>query len=103
MNNYRPISILLTVECMFEKLLYDQLYEYFTDNNVLGNKQWGFRSQHSTALALYKCTRNWYINIDKGHTSSLVFLDIRKAFVTIQIRCAARAHTWTTTVYYLYE
>ena len=45
--------------------------------------QWGFRSLHSTALALIDCTSDWLINIDKGMTNITVFLDIKKAFDTI--------------------
>ena len=36
LNNYRPISVLPTVARIFEKLLYEQLYKYFTDNEILG-------------------------------------------------------------------
>ena len=53
-NNYRPIVVLPTIARVFEKLIYGELYNYFTENNLLGNKQFGFRSLHSTALALGK-------------------------------------------------
>ena len=43
----------------------------------------GFRSLHSTALALIDCSTNWLLNIDKGVTNLTVFLDIKKAFDTI--------------------
>ena len=49
-NNYRPISVLPAVAIIFEKLLYDQLYKYFTDIEILGKTQWGFQSLHSTAI-----------------------------------------------------
>ena len=56
LGNYRPISVLPTVATMFEKLVYDQMYAYFLNNDLLGDGQFGFRSLHSTALALSKCT-----------------------------------------------
>ena len=37
--NYRPISILSSVARVFEKLIYDQLYHYFSSNNFLGKQQ----------------------------------------------------------------
>ena len=37
LNNYRPISVLATVARIFEKLLYEQFYQYFTDNEILGH------------------------------------------------------------------
>ena len=52
LNNYRPISVLPTVARGFEKIIYGQLHEYFMTNKLQGNQQFGFRSIHSTALAL---------------------------------------------------
>ena len=57
-GNYRPISILSPVARVFEKIIYTQLYDYLMQNNILGDKQWGFRSLHSTALALIDCTND---------------------------------------------
>ena len=83
LNNYRPISVLPTVLAIFEKLLYEQLYKYLTDNEILCKTQWGFRSLHSVALALNNCTSDWLLNIDRGNVNTEVFLDIKKAFDTI--------------------
>ena len=58
LSNYRPISVLSTIARIFEKLLYRHLYELLTENDILGNRQWGFRSLHSTALALIDCLNN---------------------------------------------
>ena len=43
----------------------------------------GFKSLHSIDLALIDCSMNWLLNIDKGVTNLTVFLDINKAFDTI--------------------
>ena len=83
LGNYRPISIISAIARIFEKLIYNQLIEFLQRNEVLGNHQWGFRSLHSTALALIDCSNNWLINIDKKGTNFSVFLDIKKAFDTI--------------------
>ena len=64
-------------------MLYGQVYEYFTSNKLFGNQQFGFRTLHSTALALSKCTSNWWLNMDRGDMNSVVFLDIQKAFDTV--------------------
>ena len=50
---------------------------------MLGDKQWGFRSLHSTIHALQKAVNNWLLNIDKGKTNAVIFLDLRKAFDTV--------------------
>ena len=82
LNNYRSILVLPTIARIFEKLLYDQLYKYFTDNEILGKTQWGFRSLHSTALTFTNCTSDWLVNIDRVNVNTVVFLDIKKAFDT---------------------
>jgi len=80
MSNYRPISILSSISKLFEKILYNQLYAYFEDNNQLNKNQSGFRARHSTMTALIDATNHWLMNIDKGDITSVVFLDIAKAF-----------------------
>ena len=82
LNNYRPISVLPTVARVFEKILYGQVCDHFTSNKLLGNQQFGFRTLHSTALTLSKCTSNWLLNMDRGEMNSVVFLDTRKTFDT---------------------
>ena len=83
LNNYRPIAVLPTIARVFEKLLYRQLYSYLMNNKLLDDRQFGFLSLHSTALALGKSTDYWLMNIDNGKLNSVVFLDIRKAFDTV--------------------
>ena len=82
-NNYRPLAVLPTIARVFEKLIYRELYNYFIENNLLGSKQPGFRSLHSTALALGKSVNHWLMNIDNGKMNSVVFVDIKKAFDTV--------------------
>ena len=86
LNNYRPISVLPTVARVFERLIYEQLYNYFAENKLLSNEQWGFRSIRSTALALSNCSYTWTLTVDRGDINSAVFLDIKKAFGTIDHR-----------------
>ena len=79
LSNYRPISALSTVARIFKKLSYNQLYEFLTENDIMGNRQWGFRSFHSTALALIDCSNNWFIIIHRENIILTVSLDIKKA------------------------
>ena len=50
---------------------------------LLGNEQFGFRTLHSTALALSTSSSNWWLNMDEGKMNSVVFPDIWKAFDTV--------------------
>ena len=82
LDNYRPISVTPIVSKIFERIVYDQLYEYLNGNNLLTNCQSGFRSLHSTLKALLEATNNWSVNIDNGLLNGVVFIDL-KAFDTI--------------------
>ena len=82
-GNYRPISILSVFSRIFERLLYQQLYKYFDDNQMLADKQWGFRSLHSTIHVLHRSINNWLLNTDNGKANAVIFLDLKKAFDTV--------------------
>jgi len=82
-NNYRPISVLNSISKIMERLVYNQLCSYLSDNKLLNKYQSGFRSLHFTATALLDATNQWYLNIDSGLVTSVVFLDLAKAFDTI--------------------
>ena len=82
-NNYKPISIIPVIAKVFEKIIYDQLYNYLSVNNLLSNCQSGFRALHSTVTSLLNITDNWRFNIDKGQINGVVFVDLKKAFDTV--------------------
>ena len=82
-QNYRPISVLSAVSKICERVVYDQLYKYLTDNDLLTKYQSGFRSLHSTVTALLNVTNEWYLNMDESMNNLVVFLDLAKAFDTV--------------------
>ena len=83
LNNYRPISIIPVVAKVFERIIYDQVEAFVNDNNLLFNSQSGFRSLHSTVTALLEATNDWAYSIDRGNVNAVVFLDLKKAFDTV--------------------
>ena len=52
LSNYRPISILIFFAKVFEKLLYKYLLDFFDDNDIFYQHQFGFREKHSTQQAI---------------------------------------------------
>ena len=83
LNNYRPISLLPTISKVFERVIYSQLYTYFSENNLLSEQQYGFRAQHSTELASVKLVDNIITQMDSVHdvkTQVTIFCDLSKAF-----------------------
>ena len=100
LNNYRPISVIPVVSKVFEKNVYDQLYQYLNDNQLLSSCQSGFRSLHSTLTVLLEATNSWSVNIDNGFLNGVVFIDLKKAFDTIdheiilaELRARAEHHS----------
>jgi hypothetical protein len=51
---------------VFERIIYDQLHLYLSENKLLTNCQSGFRGLHSTFTALLEATNEWAHNIDHG-------------------------------------
>ena len=45
LQNYRPISVLTYFSKILEKVMYNRLYKYFSDNNILYRKQFGFQGK----------------------------------------------------------
>ena len=79
LNNYRPISLLLTISKIFERVIHTQLYKYLSDNKLLCEQQYGFRSQHSTELAAIKLVDYLTHNIDTNNIPISIYLDLSKA------------------------
>ena len=83
-SNYRPISVLPVVSRLFEKTIY-QLYAYFDGNKLFHSHQSGFRALHSVLTCLLKSSDDWYHDFDKGFLSSVVFIDLKKAFDIVDL------------------
>ena len=85
LNNYRPISVISVVAKVFERIVYDQLYNFLNSEEIISKQQSGFRSLHSTVTALLEAiaTDSWAFNIDRGYVNALVFLHLKKAFDTV--------------------
>ena len=80
--NYRPISVLPICGKLFEKLIYSELYNYLSSNNILNTNQSGFRSGDSCTNQLTVITHEIFKAFDSNPTLEVrgVFLDISKAF-----------------------
>ena len=83
MNNYRPISVISVVAKGFERITCDQVHEYLSEHSISWKSQPGFRSIHSTVTALLEGTDSLAFVIDRGNVNSVVFLDLKKAFNTV--------------------
>ena len=82
-TNYRPISLLCQFNKIFEKLLHTRIYSYLIRYNLLNDRQFGFRKNSSTTLAISKIHNDLLHNIDQGLYSCSLFLDLSKAFDSV--------------------
>ena len=81
-NNYRPVSLLPICGKIFERIIFNSLYEYVEENKLLSVHQSGFRSNDSCVNQLLSIVHNLYKVFDAYPTLETrgVFLDMSKAF-----------------------
>ena len=81
--NYRPVSILPVLSKLFERLMYDRLFRFIEEMELLYYLQFGFRKFHSTSLALMFLVDKISKAVQQGDYVLGVFIDFRKAFDTV--------------------
>ena len=83
-TNYRPISLLLTVSKILEKIMYKRVYGFLTSTNQLYASQYGFRKKHGCDHAVGELISNISKGIEQGKLTAGVFLDLSKAFDSLE-------------------
>jgi len=83
LNNYRPVSLLPSISKIYERIIHEQLMNYFVQNNILSPNQYGFRPKHSTNLAAVEIIDRLTKSLDVGKKSLAIFIDLSKAFDTL--------------------
>ena len=76
----RPISLLPITGKIFERLLYDKMFEFFIENNLISKNQSGFRPGDSCINQILSITHEIYQSFDDSLEVRAVFLDISKTF-----------------------
>ena len=82
-NNFRPISLLPIVSKIFERHVFNFLYDFCLSNNLLSNSQYGFRPGFSTETALISVVNSWFSALDSHKSVCAVFFDLSKAFDSV--------------------
>uniref|UniRef100_A0A1A8GC74 Helentron 4 helitron-like transposon replicase/helicase/endonuclease n=1 Tax=Nothobranchius korthausae TaxID=1143690 RepID=A0A1A8GC74_9TELE len=82
-SNYRPISLLSQFSKILEKLYIARLDRFLIKEEILNDSQYGFRTNHSTSMALMELTEEISEAIDKKTHLISIFIDLKKAFDTV--------------------
>lgn len=82
-ENYRPISLLSVISKVYERIVFDQIYDYFQLKKLFYRNQYGFRRKHSTESAAMELIDRAKQDMDNKKDPFAIFLDLSKAFDTI--------------------
>ena len=77
-TNFRPVIVLPLLSKVFEKIMYDQLYEYA--EAFLNKLLCGFRKAHSTQHALFRLLQKWQKELDSSGIVGTILMDLSKAY-----------------------
>jgi exonuclease III len=81
--NYRPVTILPVLSKVFERMVYNRLYAYFSLHNLLSESQYGFRKQRSTQDAILSFLEHTLVELENGKIPVGISYDLSKAFDTV--------------------
>ena len=81
-SNYHPVSLLPICSKIFEKLIFDCIYDFLDQNYLLNTNQSGFRPGYSCIHQLITIAHNIFIKFDANPFLEVrgIFLNLSKAF-----------------------
>ena len=82
-GNYRPISLISPFAKIFEKCLFAQLNSFLNKHNLIHTNQFGFRQNTTTEMAVSQMYEQFMNNVENGEHTCSVFLDLAKAFDSV--------------------
>ena len=83
LNSYRPISLLPCIGKVLEKLISTRLTDFLDKHKLMSDCQFGFRKKFNTDLAIIDIYEKLLSNLDKRLSSCTIFLDLAKAFDSV--------------------
>ena len=64
-KNYRPVSLFPIFEKIFERLIYNEMYSFFTENDLISSNLSGFKQGDSCINRLLSITHDIYQSLDQ--------------------------------------
>ena len=82
-RNYSPVSILPVFSKVSERIMYNRVYNHLDSKGLLYEKQFSFQRNNSIEHAILQLTQDITSSFEKGEYTLGVFIDLSKAFDTI--------------------
>jgi hypothetical protein len=82
-NNFRPIALQSVFSKIFERYLFNNIFDYLEKNNILSHFQFGFRPRNSCTDALLAIQKEIFDARNNNEYVCVFALDLKKAFETI--------------------
>ena len=83
-TNYRPISLLITLSKLLEKVMYSRVYRFLENTGQIFPSQYGFRISHSCENAISELISTIVKGREQGLYTVSLFLDLSKAFDSLE-------------------
>ena len=81
MVNYRPVSLLPICGKIFERLIFNPVFEFLDENKLLSPNRFGFRTNESCENKLLSIVHSVYADFDQSPSLEVrANLDISKVF-----------------------
>ena len=64
--------------------MYNRIYKFFSNNNLIYSLQFDFTEKYLTIYALISLTKSTRKNLDEGNIGCGNFVDLQKAFYAVE-------------------
>ena len=85
LKSFRPVSNLLFLSKLMERVVLKRLLNHMEKNNLVIPNQSGYKKGHSTETLLVRITNDLLIASDKNTATVLLLLDLSAAFDTVDV------------------
>ena len=79
-KNYRPVAIIPIFSKILERVVFNQMVEYISANQLIHPNHHAYRSNHNTTTALIQLYDGWVESVQAGKLAGVCFLDMSAAF-----------------------
>ena len=83
-KNYRPVAIVPILSKILERVIFNQMIDYFEENCLLNSNHHAYRAHHNTTTALIQMYDGWLESIEAGNIVGACLLDLSAAFDVVE-------------------